>query len=290
MVVTQHRPFIRTLRAQWLGQRLRDLREQRGMSLELVAEHLNRDRSALGRYERAEWPIQRHDVLALLDLYGFHRATERAELLNLADEVWRTDRWTDNYGDLVDASFIDFPWLESRANTVCSYHAMVIPGLFQLREYASQVIRCVEGPNATEANMGRWIELRMERQRVLDEPGTTKFETIIDESALRRQIGGSALLRAQLIHLDKINQHNRVDIRVLPSNTWLHPGLDGSFWLFRMPKLYPEVAYLESLAGQMYFESPKAAKFVSAYDRLREAALGPRESAHLIRTIAEDLA
>ncbi|MEQ4302300.1 Scr1 family TA system antitoxin-like transcriptional regulator [Plantactinospora sp. B6F1] len=64
----------------------------------------------------------------------------------------------------------------------------------------------------------------------------------------------------------------------------------GSFWLFRMPKPYPEVAYLESLAGQMYFELPKAAKYVSAYDRLREAALGPRESAQLIRTIAEDLA
>ncbi|MEO3929401.1 helix-turn-helix transcriptional regulator [Micromonosporaceae bacterium B7E4] len=288
MVVTQHRPFIRTLRAQWLGQRLRDLREQRGMSLELVAEHLNRDRSALGRYERAEWPIQRHDVLALLDLYGFHRATERAQLLTLAEEVWRTDRWTDNYGDLVDSSFIDFPWLESRANTVCSYHAMLIPGLFQLRKYAELVIRCLEGPNSTEDKVSRWLELRMERQGVLERPNPPALETIIDESVLRRQIGGSALLRAQLLHLGNIAQRPKVEIRVLPTRVWLHPGLEGSFWLFRMPKPYPEVAYLEGLAGQMYFESPKSAKYLDAYDRLREAALGPRESAQLIATIAEE--
>jgi hypothetical protein len=87
-----HKPFVRTLRAQWLGQQLRALREQRGMTLKLVSEHLHRDMSALARYERAEWPIRRGDVVALLDLYGFHNAAERARLLALAEEVWRTDR------------------------------------------------------------------------------------------------------------------------------------------------------------------------------------------------------
>lgn len=284
-----HRPFIRTLRAQWLGQRLRELREQRGMTLELVAEHLDRDRSALGRYERAEWPIQRHDVLALLDLYGFHRASERAQLLALAEEVWRTDRWTDNYGDVVDASFIDFPWLESRADVVCSYHAMVIPGLFQLREYANLVIRCIEGANATEEKMTRWLDLRMERKRVLDDPNGPRFETIIDEAALRRLVGGRALQRAQLAQLLEIARRTRVEVRILPSEIWLHPGLDGSFWLFRMPRPYPEVAYLESRAGQMYFEQPKAGSYLDAYDRLRKVALDSRESAKLIMTIAEEL-
>ncbi|WFE67524.1 helix-turn-helix transcriptional regulator [Micromonospora sp. WMMD714] len=82
-----HKPFIRTLRAQWLGQQLRALREERGMTLKLVSEHLHRDMSALGRYERADWPIRRGDVVALLDLYGFHHAAERARLLALAEDV-----------------------------------------------------------------------------------------------------------------------------------------------------------------------------------------------------------
>ncbi|MFI6762543.1 helix-turn-helix domain-containing protein [Micromonospora sp. NPDC050417] len=284
-----HKPFIRTLRAQWLGAQLRELREERGMTLELVARHLNRDRSALGRYELAEWPIQRGDVLALLDLYGFHRATDRAQLLSLAEEVWRTDRWNDNYGDIVDSSFIDFPWLESRAETVCSYHAAVVPGLFQLPAYADLVIRCTEGPKVSEEKIRRGVALRMDRQLVLKEPRRISFEVIIDEAALRRQIGGPSLLRAQLAHLTKVTRLPQVDLRILPETVALHPGVDGSFWLFRMPRPYPEVGYLESLAGQMYFELPKSERFRDAYDEVREASLDPITSARLIKSIGEEM-
>ncbi|WP_121161849.1 DUF5753 domain-containing protein [Micromonospora pisi] len=284
-----HKPFIRTLRSQWLGLRLREIREERELSLAMVAEYLNRDRSALGRYERAEWPIQRHDMQALLDIYGFHKAVERDQMLNLTDEIWRTGRWVDSDRDSPDASFLNIPWLESRAAQICSYHASLIPGLFQLPEYAEQVIRCVEGPEVAEATVGRAIALRMDRQKLLDEPGKTTFETIIDESALRRQIGGPALLRAQLAHVSKIAQRPHVEIRVLPARVWLHPGIDGSFWLFRMPSPYPAVAYQENLSGQMYVEAPKSDRFLRAYDRMREAALSPSESATLIASIGEEL-
>ncbi|MFK3981841.1 helix-turn-helix domain-containing protein [Micromonospora sp. NPDC050397] len=284
-----HKPFIRTLRAQWLGVQLRELRETRGMTLDLVARHLNRDRSALGRYERAEWPIQRSDVLALLDLYGFHRASDRAQLLSLAEEVWRTDHWSDSYGDVVDASFIDFPWLESRAETVCSYHAAVVPGLFQLPAYAELVIRCTEGPKVSEEKIRRGIALRMDRQLVLKEPRQIRFEVIIDEAALRRQIGGPSLLQAQLAHLAKIARLPQVDLRVLPETVPLHPGVEGSFWLFRMPPPYPEVGYLESMAGQMYFELPKSERFRHAYDHMKEVALDPVTSSRLIKHIEKGL-
>jgi transcriptional regulator with XRE-family HTH domain len=284
-----YKPFVRTLRAQWLGQQMRRLREQRGMTLKMAAEYLSRDMSALARYERAEWPIRRDDVIALLDLYGIHNAAERARLLALAQEVWRTDRWTDDDGEVVDASFIDFPWLGSRAEAICSYHAMLVPGLFQLREYAELVIRSVEGPRAAGDLVTRWVELRMQRQALLDEPGRTRIETVIDEAALRRQIGGRALLRAQLARVRDLLDRPHIEVRVLPARIPLHSGLDGSFWLFRMPQPYPEVGYLENLAGHMYFELPRAARFLDAYARVRDAALDPRESAEVIAAIAEEL-
>ncbi|HEX5539964.1 MAG TPA: helix-turn-helix transcriptional regulator [Micromonospora sp.] len=282
------KPFIRTLRAQWLGQQLRTLREERGMSLRMVAEHLGRDLSALARYERADWPIQRTDVVALLDLYGLHRAADRARLLNLAEEVWRTDRWNDDYGDVVDSSFIDFPWLESRAEAICSYHAAVVPGLFQLREYAEFVIRCATGSTDPAGPMSRDIELRMERQTILDGPKRPRIEVVIDETALRRRVGGPELMQRQLQHINDIGRRPQVEIRVLPSGI-LHPGIDGSLWLFKMPAPYPEVGCLETLVGPMYFEMPKAARFRHAYHGVREAALNPRESAQLIAMIAEEL-
>ncbi|MEO3822126.1 helix-turn-helix transcriptional regulator [Plantactinospora sp. B24E8] len=284
-----HKPFIRTLRAQWLGQRLRELREERGMTLETVAEHLNRDRSALGRYERAEWPIQRNDVYALLDLYGFHRAQERQQLLSLAEEVWRTDRWDEDYGDVVDASFIDFPWLESRAARISSYNPLLLPGLFQTRAYAEAVIRSVEEPDAPDDLVARWIDLRMQRQRVFEGRRDISVSTVVEEAALRRPVGGRAVMAAQLRHLAEVARRSNVEIRVLPTGLGTHSALNGPFVLFTMPRPYPEVAYIENLGGRLYLEAPKSERFRRAYDRLRKVALDPHESVKLVATIAEEL-
>ncbi|MBX7268225.1 helix-turn-helix domain-containing protein [Micromonospora sp. Llam7] len=284
-----HKPFIRTLRAQWLGQRLRALREERGMTLRLVAEHLQRDMSALGRYERADWPIRKGDVVALLDLYGFHDAAERARLLALAEEVWRTDRWDEDYGDVVDSSFIEYPWLESRAERVCCFHLTLVPGLLQTRDYAASVIRNASEPGTPEATVERWVELRMTRQEVLARPAPVKIDAVLDESVLRRKVGGNDVFRGQLEHLVDLQRRRNVSIRVMSSSVALHQGLDGTFWIFHLPEPYPAVAYVESLGGRLYMESPKAERFVGAYRQLGKAALSPAESAELIARYAKEL-
>lgn len=284
-----HKPFVKTLRAQWLGQELRRLRDARGMSLKLVAAHLRRDLSALSRYERGEWPIGKADVLALLDLYGFHHATERERMLRLAEEVWVTDRWTENYSDILEPSFIDFPWLEARSERICSYHAAVIPGLFQLRGYAEKVIRSVDGDQLDEEEIQRGVELRTERQAILADPQMPWIDMVIAEPALRRRIGKPSLCRAQLLHLLDCAALNRVIIRVLPCGVDLHRGLDGTFWVFQMPDPYPAVAYLDYLGGQLYLEAPKSDRFVRAYHGISEAALAPQDSARLIERLVEEL-
>ncbi len=281
--------FVQTLRAQWLGQQMRQLREERGITLKQAAEFLERDFSSVARWERAEWPFRRGVVVSLLDLYGEHDGRERNRFIQLAEDAWRTDRWDDDYDELVDASFIDFPWLESRAEQICSWDAMLMPGLMQTRDYAEAVIRNAESEKATDYSVGKWLQLRLDRQRVLDREPPLRITAVIDESVLRRPVGGAALMRDQLQHLGELLRRPNIDVRVMPSRVGLHPGLDGSFWLFRMPKPYPEVAYAEHLGGRFFMESPKSKRYAVAYDRLRGVALDPQESAKLITTIGENL-
>ncbi|MDW5324544.1 helix-turn-helix transcriptional regulator [Plantactinospora sp. KLBMP9567] len=85
-----------TLRAQWLAQRMRELRQQRGLSTEEAAKYFG---SALGRYERADWPFQRTDVQALLDVYRVFDGRDRAQLLQLCDDARRTDQWDVDFAD-----------------------------------------------------------------------------------------------------------------------------------------------------------------------------------------------
>lgn len=287
---TKKKSAVHTLRAQWLGQQMRQLRLRAGLTLAQAAEFLDRDASSLARWERADWPFRRTIVIELLDLYGEHRHSERARFIELAEDAWRTDRWDDDYDELVDASFIDFPWLETRADEMCSFDAMLIPGLMQTPEYAEAVIRYAEGKRATPLSMAKWMQLRLDRQRVLDRDPPVRISSIVDESVLRRVVVDAAVQRAQLRHLTEVARRPNVLVRVLPSRVGLHPGLDGSFWLFRMPKPYPNVAYVERIGGRSFLESPRSDRYAAAYARLGEVALEAADSAKLITTIAEELA
>jgi hypothetical protein len=259
------------------------------MSLRQAADYLQRDPSALSRFERAEWPVRRGDVLALLDLYAVTDERRRKQLIQLSEDVWRTDRWDAEYGDIVDQEFIDFTWLESRANRICSYHVMAVPGLLQTEEYAEVVIRSGEAADATDLQVARWLRLRLDRQQVLTRSKPPTIAAILDETVLRRPFGGSEILRHQLEHLVDVAGRRNIDLRVLPLTAGTHAGLKGTFYLFEMPDPYPEVGFVESLAGRLYVETPKTERFVRAYDQLRRVALDPLESAKLIAATAEEL-
>lgn len=271
-------PFPRTLRAQLLGHRLRELRVQRGMTLQATAEYLGRDFSALARYEKAEWPLRRSDVAALLDIYGVFDSKQRARLLHLCEDSWRTDEWDVDFADTVDEQvFVDYGWLEARAREICSYSAVLLPGPLQTGAYAEAMTQLVEQAGVPaprpERHEARW-------------PGRKKICAVLDEAILHRAVGDAAVMREQLEHLAALAGEPYVDIRILPEPVNLAARCNGPFHLFRMADPYPEVAYLENLAGRLYLEAPRSKRFAIAFDRLREAALDRAESVERIAAAA----
>ena len=278
-----------TLRAQWLGQQLRALRESAGMTLRQAGDYLQRDQSMLSRFENAVHPIRRGDVTALLDLYGISDERTRDALIQLSEDVWRKG-WWDDYGNGIDRRFIDRVWLEVRAERLRTYEAMVVPGLLQTREYAETLIRNSANADTPEEKIERMIELRMTRQQILRGEEPISFATVVDESALRRVIGGSEVMNDQLTALLDISERPNVEVRVLPLRRGAHAGLDGSFWLYQMPDPYPDLAYIENLAGAVYVEEDAAVdRFRQAYHQLSAAALNGKESAALILAVAKEL-
>ncbi|HEY9388406.1 MAG TPA: helix-turn-helix transcriptional regulator [Mycobacteriales bacterium] len=276
-----------TLRAQWLGAQLKELRTAAGMTLDEAGEYLQRNPGTVSRFESAEYPIRRGDLLALLDLYGVSQGRERKDLMRLAEDVWQKG-WWDGYADVVDQRFIDYPWLETRAERICVYSAMLVPGQMQTRDYAEAVIRNAAEPGTSEEQIDRWITFRTQRQRVLDDAGATQLSVVLDESTLHRQIGGSTIFHNQLRHLVQVSQRPNIEVRVLPFSVGTHPGLDGTFDLFRMPAPYPDVALVDSLAGNVFVESPGSERFVRAYDRLVAMSASPKQSVKLISAAMEE--
>ena len=276
-----------TLRAQWLAQSLRELRDANGMTLARAADFLQRNASTVSRFESGEYPIRRPDLMALLDLYGVSDRRKRDGLLRLSEEVWQKG-WWDGYEPDVERQFVDYIWLESRATAIRSFDCLVLPGLLQTREYAEAVITAADW-EAEPAQIARWVQLRMDRQAVLHREAPPRFTAITDEFALSREIGGPDVLRGQLDHLLVTAKLPHVDLRVLPASLGAHASPGGGFLVFTTAEPDLDVGYAETLGGAVYVEPPDSERFVRVYDRLLDSALGPVESAELIRAIGEDL-
>lgn len=270
-----------SLRSQWLGEKMRELRKSRGISQNEAADYLQRDGTMLGRYENGTFPFRRVDVAGLLTLYGVDDEKLRAGLLEICDEAWRKDWWDDHRKDL-GTDFIDVPWLESRAERISTYQHLLVYGLLQTREYAEALITRLESRRASAKQIDRWVDLRIERQRILESDKSPQIDVVLEEVVLSRIVGSPQVMRNQLQQLLDTGERTDVTIRIIPTSHGPHSGLNGSFNLYAMPEPYPAVAYVETTGGSLYLEEPKVSSFEAVWDDLDRAALSPKESADLI--------
>ncbi len=283
-MLTKPRP---TLRAQRLGQSLRELRDASKMTLVQAGEFLQRNAATVSRFESGEYPIRRPDLMALLDLYGVSERRKRDGLLRLSEDVWQKG-WWDGYTEDVERQFVDFVWLESRATEIRVFESTLCPGLLQIRDYAEAVITAAEW-EAEPEQITRRVQLRMDRQAALHRAEPPRFTAIVDEFALRREVGGSGVLADQLSHLLVCAELPQVDLRVLPSGIGAHASHRGSFQVVTTMEPDCDVGYAETVGGAVYVEPPDSERFIRVYDRLLDSALGPAESVERVRVIMEDL-
>lgn len=130
----------------------------------------------------------------------------------------------------------------------------------------------------------------MTHQQVLSSETPVDFAAVVDESVLHRVIGGLEVTRGQLIRLQEVAEQPNVEVRILLLRRGAHTGLDGVFWLFEMPDPYPDVAYVDNLAGAVYIEDDTAVdRFRQGYDALSAMAHAGKESAALIAAAAKEL-
>lgn len=148
----------------------------------------------------------------------------------------------------------------------------MLPGLLQTRDYAEAVISAWDD-TAQTSEIDRYVEVRMTRQRRLEEDPPVRLSMIIDEGALRRVVGGAEVMRAQLAHLRTMAGWPNVEIMVLPASAGAHASPDGAFDVFQMRKPYPRTGCISTVAGTVVVEGDKAESLLRRYDRLRSVAL-----------------
>ncbi|MGH3840230.1 MAG: helix-turn-helix domain-containing protein [Pseudonocardiaceae bacterium] len=273
-----------TLQQRQLARTLRRLREEAGLSLEEAAPKLDWSTSKLGRIETAHQGVDVHGVRSMLDLYNVGGA-QWAEIVDLVRQS-KQKGWWHAHG-LKIAGYVA---LEADAATAHVYQLAYVPGLLQTAAYARTVFRGFQ-PRRTEAELDHHVEVRLFRQRRLTEEPTLELAAIVDETALRRPVGGVEVMRDQLRHLLRQAALPSVCFQVMPISVGVHQGLNGSFTVlgFAEPD-EPEIAYTENAVSATHVhKEAEVRRYRLVFDQLRSEALSPRDSVSLVERLAADL-
>ncbi|MBN6058056.1 helix-turn-helix domain-containing protein [Nonomuraea sp. RK-328] len=271
-----------------LGSQLRRLREAKGVTREEAGHLIRGSESKISRMELGRVGFKERDVADLLTLYDVTDSEARAAVLDLVTKA-NEPGWWHRFNDVLPTWFQAYVGLEEAAERIRTYEVQFVPGLLQTKEYARAVVTAgAAGVGPDE--IARRVDLRLERQRILDRPDGPIFWAVIDEAALRRPIGGAEVMRAQLEHLADLMRQPNITIQIMPFSFGGHSAEGGAFSILRFPdRELPDVVYVEQLASALYLDKREDVdRYTEVMERLCAVSTTPDETAELLRTIAEE--
>ncbi|MEV0282422.1 helix-turn-helix transcriptional regulator [Streptomyces sp. NPDC050610] len=249
-------------------------RAKTGLSLRGLAEKLGYPHTYLSRVERGEQLPSAALAEALDDFYGTDGLFSELLAVAVAAEV-------PVYGRKVLEE-------EKRAARIQTFNSSVVPGLLQTEPYASALfVESMPGKDAEKVALQ--VNARVHRRAVLESQTSPLYWAIMDEAALRRPVGGPAIMAQQIRHiLDTIEQNSAVRVQVLPFSHGVHPLLGGSLSLLTR-RDGVTFAYVESFASGTSVDAPAdVLELTTLFDIARSKALDSRESVALLHRYLEE--
>ncbi len=259
-----------TVQRMMLGNQLRRLREAAGVTPDKAGYEIRASRSKISL------------------LYGVTDEQMSAGMLSLARYA-STPGWWSKYGDILPDWFEAYVGLEEAAAIIRSFELQFVHGLFQTEAYARAVT--LLGHQAAPADeIDRRVSLRIKRQDVLTSPEPPRVWSVIDEAALRRPVGGRAVMRAQLNRLIEVAELPQVTIQVVPFGRGGHAAAGGSFTVLRFAEpVLPDVVYIEQLTSAIYLEKREDVdNYMEVMNHLSAQALTPARTARFLTEVSRE--
>ncbi|CNE84643.1 Helix-turn-helix [Mycobacterium tuberculosis] len=277
-----------TVRRRRLASEMRRLRRESGKTREEAARFADIAPATVSRIEAAVHAPKVADIMALCKFYGLD--DERTEVLVTLARQSRQRGWWHQYSGSIPEWFEVYVGLEEEASEHLHYAPEAIPGLLQVEGYIRAVsLASLETP--AEEELERRVALRLKRQERLTCEDAPRVSAVLNEGAIRRQVGSAEVMREQLEHLISLSRLDQVNIVVLPFKAGAHPAMHGPCTLLRFPHpADPDVVYVQYRRGSVYLEDPSDIRhYVDLFDQLRTRALGSDESRALIARVAGDM-
>ena len=271
-----------------LGTQLHRFREAAGVSPEAAGFEIRASRSKISRMENGRVRFKERDVTDLLTLYGVTDAKTRDGMVELVRQA-NAPGWWSKYGDIMADWFEAYVGLEMAASVIRTFELQFVYGLFQTEDYA-RAVTLLGHTTASAEEIDRRVNMRLKRQGLLTGTEPPQVWSVIDEGALRRPVGGPAVMQAQLKRLIEVTQLRHVTVQVVPFSRGGHAAAGGSFTVLRFgePEV-PDVVYIEQLTSALYLDKREDVDhYLEVMNHLSTEALTPAASARFISEIIRE--
>jgi len=253
-----------------------------------VAKKLGWSLSKMQRIEGGEVGVSITDLRALLDLYGITDETEVGRLTADA-RVSRRQRWliTPEYREHLSPALRQLMQFEAEATVIRAYQPVLIPGVFQTPDVAETVLNW-GSPSISDEDRRVLFDVRMQRRRhTVENTDGAAYHLVLDESVIKRHMGGPKVMAEQLEALAEVAQLAHVSVRLVPFEKSTLPGLADAFQILNLSDEDDDaVLYRESYDSDRIVHDPaEVIYFRGVFDQITSVALS--EAATLRRVTAE---
>ncbi|MEW1862904.1 helix-turn-helix transcriptional regulator [Streptomyces sp. NPDC088194] len=259
--------------AAYFGQEVRFAREQRGMTQAQLAAETGYERPYVTRVESGKLLASEQFAEACDRIFGTPGffARLRVRVSERGHPGW----------------FIPYVNLERDAMAMLFYAPVVVPGIFQTREYATAIFSQVH-PRDDKQQTDELVEARLARRAALRQRVEQPLLwVVLHEAALRTVVGSRDVMAGQLARLLDEADSPHVTVQISPFNQGVPGG--ASMFILLTPAEGDALLYTETMQhGHVEDSASGVSAAQQQYDRLRAAAMPPRESLALIRDVMKE--
>lgn len=270
-----------------LGAELKRLRASSGLNLDEVAARMRCSASKISRLETAKGSPKQVDVQKLMEIYGVTSDTESELLLRLVRDG-RGHGWWEPYVDGVTPErFVledsaRYTGLETDAVAIRTFDVIALHGLLQTADYARAVVAALL-PHHSAEEITQLVDLRLKRQEaIVRRRPPLEYSAVVDESVLRRVVGGPEIMADQLRAIQRAAQLPNVTVHILPFSAGMHRAHVGRFAILEF-EVESDVVYVEGPAGDSYLDvESDVAIYQDVLADVTERSLSPAASLELV--------
>jgi transcriptional regulator with XRE-family HTH domain len=267
-----------------LGNRLRELRKQAGITGATLADSLSWPASKVSKLENGRQTPTDEDIRAWTRVTGSEPETEGLLASAHTLEIQRAE-WQQQFRSGLRPHQQERANLDARTRLFQVFEPATIPGLLQTVDYArarfAEGVLLFKSPNDIDLA----VRARMQRQDLLYRHDK-RFHFVLTEAALRYRLCANDVLLAQLDRLTSLSTLPNVRLGIIGFETQYIVGPWHAFWLRDSARVT-----IETFSAELNLTHPREiALYSTVFEQLAAVASYGRSARAIITQVMDDLA